>query len=277
MHIKSTFSSNTAKPADIPVSILALVRTRTHSDILAEPRTAAIVGRTFVRLPDTFPALVTLARTTFHLPPHAALQITTDMLDVCRGDPVGITEDVYGLLRGVLDYLRVEVVEDGNKDRSKGQREGGNGRLGLGNDEKEPWEERQSLEELGFVDVFSASGVQQSKQPPPNVVSHGGGPSQGTHVLQTKPKTRNPRASPSTAAAPASSNGSPAPLLPLQSPLPVTPSAVGPPDDPTNFVIYISGPNSTHGTAFVTCSTRRVSEVLHAARLHFGVSDYCTP
>ncbi|KAF8883223.1 hypothetical protein BD779DRAFT_877998 [Infundibulicybe gibba] len=276
MHIKSTFGSNTAKSTDIPVSILAFVRAGPHLGIPAEPHTATIVRRTFIRLPDTFPALVSLARTTFRLPLHAALQITTDMLDVCRGDPVQITEDVYGLLRGVLNFLRVEVVEDGDgeeENRNEGQQETGNGltarSAGTGKIDNIQEEERreggESLEDTGldFVDVFPVNGAQRSEQSSPSVVSRVKRPGQGTHVLSTKPATPVLRAPSSTAAAPAPASGSPGPLPP-QPALPVVSPEVGLPEDP-RFVIYVSGPMVAH-EVMVVCSTDRASKVLEVSR-----------
>ncbi|KAF8887564.1 hypothetical protein BD779DRAFT_1672694 [Infundibulicybe gibba] len=110
MKIKSKLSPN-SPVEDIPVSILVLARIgRDPYIITSEPQhPAKISGHTFVHLPETFQALVNLARITFHLHENIQLRITTDNLDVCHNAPVHITEDVYGSLRDVLDYLRVEV------------------------------------------------------------------------------------------------------------------------------------------------------------------------
>ncbi|KAF8883217.1 hypothetical protein BD779DRAFT_1674571 [Infundibulicybe gibba] len=281
MHIKSTFSSSTAKPANIPVSILALqVRTGSHPSTPAGPCTTVIADRAFVHLPDTFSALVSLTRTSFRLPPCGVLQFTTDMLDVCRGAQVRITESVYGLLRGMLDSLSVEVVEDDNgegENQSKSQWKGRNGGLRvcsarpekIDGSQKEGKGDRRE-DELDSANVFAADGAQQSEQSLSIASSNTfvKQPSHDISTLSTEPTTPDPRASPSSAAVPVSASGSLAPL-PLQSPPPITPLAIGPPDDPTNFVIYISGPNTTHETTFVTCSKHPVSKVLLAARSHF--------
>ncbi|KAF8885955.1 hypothetical protein BD779DRAFT_644855 [Infundibulicybe gibba] len=182
---------------------------------------------------------------------------------------------------GSAGYLRVEVVVDGNdegRNQNEGQREDGNDRLSkrsagprnVGDDEEEK-REGESLEVLDFMDVLPADGAQQPEQPPSMASSNTftKQPRQGIFTFPTKPTIPNPRASPSAASLPASASDSPVPNP--SAPPPVTPLAVGPPDDPTNFAIYISGPNSAYETAFVTCSTHPVSEVLLTARLHFSI------
>ncbi|KAF8883224.1 hypothetical protein BD779DRAFT_878145 [Infundibulicybe gibba] len=280
MQIKSTLNPN-ASTKDIPIIILALVRTGPESCAPAEPRITTIVDRTFVRLPDTYPALVAQARTAFHLPPHSALQITTDVLDVCRGAPVRITEDVYGLLKGVLDYIRVEVAEESDGEggnQNKGQRR--KGHRGLGEESGEARDDNQGeqgggeMEDgLDFVDVFVAGGAQQLEKPPSVASSntHAKRSGQGTHVLQTKPKAQKSRALPSAAATPTPPSDSPA-SLPQPPPLVVL-KEVGLSKDPY-FWIHISGPGTTHKTTLVTCNTHLVSQVLEAAYSQFKFTQY---
>ncbi|KAF8883225.1 hypothetical protein BD779DRAFT_1802023 [Infundibulicybe gibba] len=220
-----------------------------------------------VRLPDTYPALVAQARTAFHLPPHSTLQITTDVLDVCRGAPVRITEDVYGLLRGMLDYIRVEVAEEddgeGGNQNKRQQEKGNGGEIHDGHKVKRG-EGGECLEDgLDFVDVFSADGDQSS------VVSNSAltkQPSQDTRALQTKPTTQKPRARLPPTAVPTASNSAP---LPLQPPPPVASKEVDP-EDPC-FIVFISGPNTTHQTLFMVRKKDRISKVLSDACWHFGV------
>ncbi|KAF8885947.1 hypothetical protein BD779DRAFT_1531666, partial [Infundibulicybe gibba] len=168
----------------------------------------------------------------------------------------------------VLDYIRVEVVDEGDGEggnQNKRQREKENGGEVHDGHKMKRGEGGECLEDgLDFVDVLSADGDR------PSVASNNAlakQPSQDTRALPTKPTAQKPRACLPPTAAPTASNSAP---LPLQPPPPVAPKEVGPPEDP-RFIIYISGPNTTHRTIFMVRKTDRVSKVLSDACWHFGV------
>ena len=50
-------------------------------------------------------------RKKFHLDTSAALEFTTSTLDICRGAPVFIDEDVYETMSSFLDEIVVTVVD----------------------------------------------------------------------------------------------------------------------------------------------------------------------
>ncbi|KAF8883228.1 hypothetical protein BD779DRAFT_1802026 [Infundibulicybe gibba] len=128
MHIKSTINAKTTTAEDVPVAVLTLVHTNPQlRPPGSQPTTAAtesttIADRAFVCLPDSYTALLALARATFGLPPHTVLRVAIGTLDICRGAPVRITKEAYPMLRGVLDIIRVEVIEETQSEREK-QRE----------------------------------------------------------------------------------------------------------------------------------------------------------
>ncbi|KAL1725677.1 hypothetical protein EV714DRAFT_277273 [Schizophyllum commune] len=94
MYFKSTINSETKSSKDVPVTLFACNG-----------------KRLFMPRPTNFVTMEAAVRKKFHLDTSAALEFTTSTLDICRGAPVFIDEDVYETMSSFLDEIVVTVVD----------------------------------------------------------------------------------------------------------------------------------------------------------------------
>ncbi|KAI4525621.1 hypothetical protein K525DRAFT_191041 [Schizophyllum commune Loenen D] len=94
MYFKSTINSETKSSKDVPVTLFACNG-----------------KRLFMPRPTNFVTMEAAVRKKFHLNTSAALEFTTSTLDICRGAPVFIDEDVYETMSSFLDEIVVTVVD----------------------------------------------------------------------------------------------------------------------------------------------------------------------
>ncbi|KAF7298414.1 Zn(2)-C6 fungal-type domain-containing protein [Mycena kentingensis (nom. inval.)] len=99
MHISSTLNPLTRSAEDVPVLIVALDG-----------------KRKFLPRPTSFKALKRDIRSRFALEDDTGLVLSVSTLDICEGEDVELTEDVYELLASVLDVVKAAVADGSDDD-----------------------------------------------------------------------------------------------------------------------------------------------------------------
>ncbi|TRM68776.1 hypothetical protein BD626DRAFT_471808 [Schizophyllum amplum] len=95
MHFKSTINPDTKSSKDVPVTLFACNG-----------------KRLFMPRPTNFKTMDAAVRKKFHLGSSSMLEFSTCTLDICRGAPVALDEDVYETMSSFLDEIVVAVVDE---------------------------------------------------------------------------------------------------------------------------------------------------------------------